>query len=212
MKQLRFLLPLAACLLMVLLSAGCETTGYSPTSGAAAPSPSPASMGGDSSAVKLSSEILQLGEKVTMEFTDTTAAIPPITQVIREDGTLTLPFNLTVKAAGKTRGQLATDVQEMLVPKYYRGITVIIKTEDRLFFVGGEVRRPDRIVYVGAITVLKAIQSAGDFTDFADRKNVELTRLNGQKFVVNCKKAQKDPKLDLPVYPGDTIRVPRSIW
>lgn len=168
--------------------------------------------GSDSSAAKLSSEILQLGEKVTMEFTDTTVAIAPITQVIREDGTVTVPFNLKVSAAGKTKGQLATDVQDLLVPKYYRGITVIIKTEDRLFFVGGEVRRPDRIVYVGAVTVLKAIQSAGDFTDFADKKKVELTRLNGQKFIVNCKKAQKDPKLDLPVYPGDTIRVPRTIF
>ncbi len=210
MKQLRILLPIVSCLLLVMALTGCETTGAnSVTTGLPVDQSAVAAAGAPA---KVSSDILQVGEKITMEFTDTTAPISPITQVIREDGTLSLPFNLTVSAAGKTKGQLAAESRDLLVPKYYRGITVIVKTEDRVFFVGGEVKRPDRIVYAGEVTVLKAIQSAGDFTDFADKTNVQLTRLNGQKATINCKKARKDAKLDLPVYPGDIIHVPRAVW
>ena len=63
------------------------------------------------------------------------------------------------------------------------------------------------------MTVLKAIQSASDFTDFAKKKKVQLTRSNGRKKeTINCEKARQDPKLDLPIYPGDNIYVPRRFW
>ena len=81
-----------------------------------------------------------------------------------------------------------------------------------MFYVGGEVKNQGRISYIGPITVLKAIQSAGDFTDFAQRKRVKLTRLNGKTETINCIKAREDPRLDLPVFPGDTIHVPRRIF
>jgi len=70
------------------------------------------------------------------------------------------------------------------------------------------VRNPGRQVYIGATTVLKAIQSAGDFDDFAAKTRVEVTRTDGTFIKVNCIKAAKDPKLDLPIYPGDKINVP----
>ena len=55
----------------------------------------------------------------------------------------------------------------------------------------------------------KALQSAGDFTDFEKKKKVRLKRPDGTSAIVNCVKARENPKLDLPVYPGDTIFVPR---
>jgi protein involved in polysaccharide export with SLBB domain len=64
-------------------------------------------------------------------------------------------------------------------------------------------------LYGPSITVTKAIQTAGDFTEFANKKKVKLTRKDGSIYTVNCIKALEDPTQDLEVYPGDTIHVPR---
>ncbi len=162
--------------------------------------------------LKLTGETLQVSEKLTIEFTDVSTPPAPITQNIHDDGTISLPFNESVVAAGKTKSQISDAIQKALVPKYFKRLTVIVKTEDRHFYVGGEVRTPGRVLYAGDVTVTKAIQAAGDFTDFASRKNVELTRLNGERIIVNCKKALDDAKFDFPVYPGDKIRVRRSLY
>ncbi len=60
--------------------------------------------------------------------------------------------------------------------------------------------------------VTQAIQSAGDFTDFADQREVRVIRANGRVEIVDCKAALEDPSKDLPVYPGDNIVVERRIF
>jgi protein involved in polysaccharide export with SLBB domain len=57
------------------------------------------------------------------------------------------------------------------------------------------------------MTVLRAIASAGGFTDFANRDKIELRRPNGEKYLIKWKKALENPKLDVPVYPGDQVTV-----
>jgi len=71
---------------------------------------------------------------------------------------------------------------------------------------------PSRQPHPGEMTVIKAIASAQGFTDFANKHKVRLTRANGHSFIVDCDDALKNPQLDLPVYPGDKIDVPRSLW
>ena len=80
--------------------------------------------------------------------------------------------------------------------------------QQRYFFVKGEVRAPNRYAYGGGLTVSKAIASAGDFTEEANRKKVILVRANGGgKFTINLARVDEpDPK----VYPGDQIIVPRK--
>ena len=131
---------------------------------------------------------------------------------IKEDGTITLLQNQTFSAAGKTRGDLEKEIRKCYVPRFFKYMTVIIarETQTLFYYLIGEVRAPARQVYVSRITVLKAIASAGGFTDFANKKDVKLTRLDGRKATINCIKALKDPSLDLEVYPGDTIYVPRK--
>jgi protein involved in polysaccharide export with SLBB domain len=74
------------------------------------------------------------------------------------------------------------------------------------------VKTPSRQTYISRITVLKAIASAGGFTDFANKKKVKLTRVDGRIQTVNCVKALDKPSLDPEVYPGDKIHVPRKLW
>jgi polysaccharide export outer membrane protein len=91
-------------------------------------------------------------------------------------------------------------------------LTVTVSTGDRVYYVRGQVNKPDSLIYVGETTVTKAITSAGDFTDFANRRNVLLIRANGQQIHVNCNKVLAGEAPDPPVYPGDQIVVKKSIF
>jgi hypothetical protein len=83
-----------------------------------------------------------------------------------------------------------------------------VKAEGR---TSGELQKDIRSKYVdGRLFSASLNITAGDFNDFANRKKVTVTRVDGRQFTVNCVKAQRDPKLDLPIYPGDTINVPRT--
>lgn len=128
---------------------------------------------------------------------------------VKEDGHISLPLVGIVLAAGKSTGELEKEIRDLYVPRFYVNLNVNVNSENRYFFVDREVKKPDRIVHSGKITVLQAIASAGGFTDFANKKKVQLIRANGEIHRVNCIKAQANPELDLPVFPGDKIIVPR---
>src|SRR5437588_5119195 len=66
-----------------------------------------------------SADSLRVGAILTFIFTDMPSPPPPFDVTIREDGTITLPLNLTFTAAGKTVGYLANEVRARYVPKYY---------------------------------------------------------------------------------------------
>ena len=157
----------------------------------------------------------RIGDQVTVTFSGLPPSdlIPPHDERIKEDGTITLPLIGAVKASGKAPGELQKEIQDLYVPKYYLRLTVTVKSQDLVYSVGGEVRNPGPKVYVGETTVTKAIQAAGDFTDFANKKKVRLTRAGATKpITVNCVDAQKDSSKDPQVFPGDKIDVPRRLF
>jgi protein involved in polysaccharide export with SLBB domain len=157
-------------------------------------------------------ELLKVADDLLITFSDLTTLLPPFDVIIRQDGTITLMYNKTFLAAGKTTRQLADEIRAAYVPDYFKNMTatVAIKEQTRFYYVGGEVKLPGRQIYIGQITLLKAIQTAGDFTDFAQKHKVQLTRADGKTIIhVDCMKARKDPSLDPQVYPGDNIWVPR---
>jgi polysaccharide export outer membrane protein len=186
-----------------LLMGGCETPGGAQTTGGPTPT-NRAPVGIDD---------LCVGDRVTVILSDILTNYGPIDQRIREDGTITLPLGVEVKAAGKKAGDLAAEIQREYVPKFFVRCTVSVKPEERVIYVGGQVRLPNRYVYAGEMTVLRAIKVAGDFTDYAKKTQVKVTRANGAKTeIVNCKKALKNSKYDVPIFPGDTIDVPQRFW
>ena len=73
------------------------------------------------------------------------------------------------------------------------------------------MRVPNRQFWQEGITVLRAIDTAGGFTDFAKRSKIELRRETGQIINVNWDKAMQDPKLDPAVHPNDQIIVRKRI-
>ena len=156
---------------------------------------------------------LHVGDTVTIGFTGLPENPEPQEKPIKEDGTITLDQVGRVKAAGKTPGELEDAIHDLYVPRLYTHLNVTVKTSnDRVYYVRGEVKAPGRMIYAGTITVSKAITSAGDFTDFASRGNVMLIRANGDRFKLNINKILDGDQPDPPVYPGDQIVVERRIF
>ncbi len=201
-------------LLLGLVLSGCSSSSDRPFS--SNKSELPPSLAGlspeDSTPGNPDAPRFHVGETVIVDLTGTADQIPEHSEPIKEDGTITLPYIGAVQAAGKTPGQLQNEILNLYVPKYYVRLTVTVKSEDRVYYVGGEVKQPGRQLYVGETTVTRAIQSAGDFTDFANQRKVWLIRANGKRIKVNCNKAFENPSLDLSVYPGDQIQVPRRFF
>lgn len=158
-------------------------------------------------------DILQVGNRITISVTD----IPEpriLEETIGDDGYLTLPFNERILAKGKTKGQLQDEIVARYVPKYFQRMTVSIKADDRFFSISGEVRNQTRMLYVGQMTVLKAIAAAGGFTEFAKKTRVYIHRPGLEKPLrVNAARALDNPaKYDVPIYPNDHIEVERRVF
>jgi len=133
--------------------------------------------------------------------------IPDHVERIGEDGNISLLYIGQVKAVGKTASQLQKEIQA-LYAKYYSSLVVTVQGDAKFFYVDGEVRNSGKYEYPGQMTVVKAISVAGGFSDFAKKTKVQVTH-GGHKQTVNVSKAIDNPSLDVRVYPGDSIHVPR---
>ena len=174
----------------------------------------PSAMGGPPSTGGSGSEAarFRVGDTIIVQLSGVPPEIPPHQELIKEDGTITMPDIGKVQAAGKTAGEVQTEIHDLYVPKIYTHITVTVNIGDRVYYVSGEVKLPGRLVYVGQTSVNQAITSAGDFTDFANHKNITLIRVNGDRMKINVDRVRSGRAEDPPVYPGDQIIVPRRIW
>jgi len=158
------------------------------------------------------SETIKIGDSLTVVFSDINPQPPAFTDSVRGDGNIKLLMDHSFMAANKTRSQLEKEVHDFYVPNYYRYMTVTILPKDQFYWVGGEVKGANRFQWVGPTTVTRAIQSAGDFSDYARKRHVKLYRVDGKIDTVDCVEALKNPALDLQVFPGDTVKVPRRTW
>lgn len=131
---------------------------------------------------------------------------------IDPSGFLNLPYINQVKAGGLQPNTVQSLIETKLKEeKIYTHptISVLIQAQSRFVNVGGSVRAPGRVAYTPDLTLMSAINAAGGFNDFADQKKIRLVH-EGKVSIVDARKIRKDPKLDLPIYPGDQIEVPQS--
>jgi len=119
------------------------------------------------------------------------------------DGRVSLPLAGTVQAAGITKAEL----ERSLAKKFSSGnyikdpkVTVDVAAFHP-FYVLGEVEKPGEYAYRGGLNVLSAIAVAGGNTYRANRSVVQIQRAGESDF----KEYPMEP--NVPVYPGDLIRV-----
>ncbi len=103
------------------------------------------------------------------------------TVVIRPDRKISLPLLGEIEAAGKTAGQLQTEIaaqlRQFVVDPH---VNVMVKEiNSPVISVLGQVRKPDRYHIRQRVTALDAIAMAGGFTEFAKRDKVTIIRNSG---------------------------------
>lgn len=180
-------------------------------------SPAPATFPANTSAKteEMSETKLRVGDQLTIRLDtggQTQQAQPPsLDVVIDENGEISLPLIDRLKAAGLTSSELSERIAANYVPRYYVRCNATVLVTTRFFYVGGEVRGPGRYGWTEDITLLKALNTAGGFTDYANRSKVEVVR-GKQKIVVNCEEIRNQPSKDISILPGDSIWVARSIF
>lgn len=129
-------------------------------------------------------------------------------------GGLNLPHIGKLKVDGMTSSEVQSVVERM----YREGgifthpsVTLVIQAQARFVNVGGSVKAPQRVPYTPDMTLMSAINAAGDFNDFADQRKVRLSRGSVVK-IIDAKSIRKNPANDIQVLPGDVIQVPESFW
>jgi polysaccharide biosynthesis/export protein len=102
--------------------------------------------------------------------------------MVDNNGNIYMPKLGKVLAEGKTKFQLAEELQERLLP-YLKEPVVNIRYMNFRVTVLGEVNRPGTITIPNdKVTLLEALGFAGDLTPFGKRENVVLMReVNGQQ-------------------------------
>lgn len=100
-----------------------------------------------------------------------------IRDVIDERGEVNLDLIGKVCIAGKT----PSEAEKIIEDAYIRGdifkrINIIVVAQDDEYFVRGEVVRPGRYPLSVGLTLMRAVASAGGFTDYADPKDINIFR------------------------------------
>jgi protein involved in polysaccharide export with SLBB domain len=168
--------------------------------------------------------ILAIGDRLSFRIVEDEEDPKPLS--VTDSGDLEMPYIGRFPAAGRTCKELAQALKVELEKEYYYQATVIVavdvmsKSRGRVYLVG-PVRSPgpQEIPSDEVLTLSKAVLRAGGFSDFADKKNVKVTRkaVGGAKdrqFTVNVAEILEKGRTDsdLPLEAGDLIYVPeRSI-
>ena len=172
---------------------------------------------------------LTIGDKLNFRIAedqeDPNEKMEPKPMMVGDHGDVEVPYIGPFPATGKTCKQLARQIKTELEKKYYYQATVIISLDELAKTIGkvyvlGEVRRTGLVEMPGdeTLTAGKAVLRAGGFTNYADKRNVKVTRSSdsagpsaktrtfGVDLAEVLEKGRADK--DVELQPGDVIYVP----
>lgn len=117
-------------------------------------------------------------------------------------GNVSLPLIGEVKAAGLTLPEFQANFETALKNGYLREPRVSVEVLNyRPFYILGEVTKPGTYPYTNGLTVMNAVATAEGFTYRANQRRVFIKR-EGET------EEREYPLVgDVPVAPGDTIRI-----
>lgn len=136
-----------------------------------------------------------------------------VTYIVDEKGNISYPQFGTIHVAGLTVDQIRDEIQKR-VNQYMEDSSVFVKLVNRTITVLGEVRSPGQHEMVkNQLSVFEAIGTAGDLTDFGNRRNVKLIRETPEGKVVNTIDLTDPNLISSPNYyilPHDILYVEHS--
>lgn len=132
--------------------------------------------------------------------------------MIDEKGNITLPYIDKLRAEGSSSSELEEAIIEAYVPDYFRAMSVnVMAVTQRNYYISGYVARPGKYPYIGGITLMQAIDTAGGLSLYANRKKIYITRA-GQTKRYDTNQITKNPVLDVTLEAGDRIVVGRGYY
>ena len=130
--------------------------------------------------------------------------------LVRPDGNITLPLTGDIKAAGLTPAQLTGKVRDALSQYIIKpDVNVIVEqVNSKMYTVAGEVNRPNKYPLLRETRVFDAVNEAGGFKDFANKKDILIIR-GTQRLHFNYADVKKGRKLEQNILleNADTILV-----
>ncbi len=161
----------------------------------------------------VANDLIRVGDKIVVRLSGVPDGGYAVEVQVPEAGDISLPLLTgSFHVAGKTTGSLSAEIVEAYKSnKIYTNPHVAVELGDRYINVSGDVRSPQRVLYTADSTLLSTIISCGGFDEYAKRNSVQITR-GKQVIIVDCAAAARTPGGDPPVYPGDLIFVPRTMF
>ncbi len=133
---------------------------------------------------------------------------------VMSDGRISFPLIGNIMAQGKTIAELKNVITAEL-KKYIDApeITVIVDSSSAHIFTIGNVNASGPYPLLANMTVLQALSTAGGFAEWADTKNIQIVRRQGDKevlFPFNYKEVISGENMEqnIVLQPNDTIVVP----
>jgi polysaccharide export outer membrane protein len=134
--------------------------------------------------------------------------------VVRPDGKISMPLIQDVVAEGKTAAELADTIQRRLLTfiKDPQVSVIVLQVNAPKYYVIGNVTRPGTYPLRGETSILQALSLAGGFTQFASTRSIKLIRNTSGKQEV--RKVNYNDMIDeggkgnYLLRSGDTIVVP----
>jgi len=134
---------------------------------------------------------------------------------VRTDGKISLPLIHDIHVVNLTPLELKEELTKRFA-EYVENPTVSVIVEEvnsLKIFIVGNVNQPGVFDVKREVDVLQAISMAGGFTEWAKKSKIKIFRKHGgiEKVIkINYNKiiSGKNPELNIPLQPGDTIVVP----
>jgi protein involved in polysaccharide export with SLBB domain len=167
---------------------------------------------------------LAIGDRLSFRIEEDEDDPKPL--FVMDSGDLEVPYIGRYPAAGKTCKELAQALKVEFEKNYYYRATVIIavdlmtKSRGKVYLVGAvRIPGPQDIPSDEVFSLSKAVLRAGGFTDYADKRDVKVTRKGGtpgaadQNFTVNVGEILEKGKIDsdLTLQAGDLIYIPERL-
>lgn len=137
-------------------------------------------------------------------------------------GRITFPLIGTVEVAGKTPGEIGTEMQNQFRGRFIRDPQITVNLKEivsQTVTIGGEVKKPGVYPIIGEMTLMTAIASAEGWTDIADKGEVVVfRRVSGKEYaaIYNVKAIERGRYADPELYASDVVMVgdsqSRKIW